>query len=96
MGVRLTIESDGNQLFEISGSNALAPMNEGERAIVFGVLMDALSILAGITPPKSSCATEAVTDGYSEAIEQCQTGHSSGTVVRLARRHGTQVRPATP
>ena len=42
--------NDGTSLFELDGQNALAPLDQGERAEVFYALTQALEVLAGIRP----------------------------------------------
>lgn len=94
--MRLTIERDGQSLFELSGENALAPMDEDERALVFSVLTEALSVLAGVTPQASSFAKGVVKDEYSASIERCALTHSSGNVVLLRERRSSPIQTAEP
>lgn len=92
--IEISISRGGAAIFSISGGNALAPLAEAERAVVFQALVEALSLISGITPISLSAAKEVVKYGLFEASEQCPTGRRSGVVVPLKARRGSPIEPS--
>jgi hypothetical protein len=68
----------------------LAPLDRNERALAFQALTGALALLAGVTPPSSSAATEAAMDESISATPQYCDHHKSGVVVHLSKRIGAE------
>lgn len=78
----------GETLLEVNEKNALAPLEEGERALVFQALTGALALLAGVTLPASG-ATATGMDAHCASTERCPEDRTTGNVVRLATRRGS-------
>jgi hypothetical protein len=65
--MRIVIENDGDIIFDLTEENALAPIGQSERAIVFHALTSALAFISGITPQQTSPATGVAMDAHFQA-----------------------------
>lgn len=77
-------------IFEMDEQNALAPLGEDERAVVFHSLMGAIALISGIMPKVSSHATEAEKGDLPRATLRCHADLGSANVVRLEERRDNQ------
>jgi hypothetical protein len=95
--MRLLIHEGDRQLFDYSPSAEciLLPLGKSERAAVFKILSDALAVLAGVTPKRSSGATADVQDQSNLQNLQCFDDRKSGVVLRPATLQGAEVAPST-
>jgi hypothetical protein len=94
--MRLRIDCDGRDLFDY-GSDAecvLLPLAKGERAAVFQMLSDALAMLAGVTPTRSSVATADERDQSNSQSPRCSGDRMSGGLLRLVSKRDAEAVPS--